>query len=116
MGMATSGAFLVARSELRTRTAPLLEAIALRHQIAVLEHGRTHRPCFLVCFSCSGSQSPKPPCLEYQRKVSRASSVPSFGAPFHRFFVIRDSRLLPAGVNQASEVICSGRGWTIRPR
>jgi len=37
---------LVARSELRTRTALLLEAIALRHQIAVLERSRTRRPCF----------------------------------------------------------------------
>ncbi len=37
MGMATNGSFLVARSELRTRTAPLLESIALRrsHRIAV---------------------------------------------------------------------------------
>ena len=38
MGLPTSGASLVARSELRTRTSSvLLEAIALRHQIAVLE-------------------------------------------------------------------------------
>src|SRR5712692_10307835 len=36
----------VARSEPRTRTALLLEAIALRHQIAVLERSRTRRPCF----------------------------------------------------------------------
>jgi hypothetical protein len=46
MAMATSGAVLVARSEPRTRTALLLEAIALRHQIAVLERRRTRRPCF----------------------------------------------------------------------
>jgi hypothetical protein len=46
MAMATSGAVLVARSEPRTRTALLLEAIALRHQIAVLERSRTRRPCF----------------------------------------------------------------------
>jgi hypothetical protein len=42
--MPIRGAFLVARSELRTRTA--LETIALRHQIAVLERNRTRRPCF----------------------------------------------------------------------
>src|SRR5208337_2358230 len=36
----------VARSEPRTRTALLLESIALRHQIAVLERSRTRRPCF----------------------------------------------------------------------
>jgi hypothetical protein len=47
MGMPTSGAFLVARSgEPRTRTALLLESIALRHQIAVLERNGTRRPCF----------------------------------------------------------------------
>ncbi len=46
MGMPTSGAVPVARSEPRTRTALLLEAIALRHQIAVLERSRTRRPCF----------------------------------------------------------------------
>jgi hypothetical protein len=36
----------VARSEPRTRTALLLEAIALRHQIVVLERSGTRRPCF----------------------------------------------------------------------
>jgi hypothetical protein len=46
MRMPTSGAVPVARSERRTRTALLLEAIALRHQIAVLERSRTRRPCF----------------------------------------------------------------------
>jgi hypothetical protein len=47
MGMPTSESFLVARSgEPRTRTALLLEAIALRHQIAVLERSGTRRPCF----------------------------------------------------------------------
>ena len=47
MGMPTSESFLVARSgEPPTRTPLLLEAIALRHQIAVLERSRTHRPCF----------------------------------------------------------------------
>jgi hypothetical protein len=30
----------------RTRTALLLESIALRHQIAVLERNGTRRPCF----------------------------------------------------------------------
>jgi hypothetical protein len=44
--MPRRGAFVVARSELRTRTALLLELIALRHQIAVLERSRTRRPCF----------------------------------------------------------------------
>jgi hypothetical protein len=37
MAKPTSGAASVARSEPRTRTVLLLEAIALRHQIAVLE-------------------------------------------------------------------------------
>ena len=41
-----SATISVARSELRTRTALWLEAIALRHQIAVLERSRTRRPCF----------------------------------------------------------------------
>jgi hypothetical protein len=38
MAIATSGAVPIGGSELRTRTSLLLEAIALRHQIAVLEH------------------------------------------------------------------------------
>ena len=46
MAMPTSGAVPVARSEPRTRTALVLESIALRHQIAVLERSRTRRPCF----------------------------------------------------------------------
>jgi hypothetical protein len=41
-----SGAMPVVRSEPRTRTVLLLEAIALRHQIAVLERSRTRRPYF----------------------------------------------------------------------
>jgi hypothetical protein len=41
-----SGAMPVARSEPRILTALWLEAIALRHQIAVLERSRTRRPCF----------------------------------------------------------------------
>jgi hypothetical protein len=45
----TSEAFLVVPGgEPRTRTALLLEAIALRHQIAVLERSGTRRPCFLL--------------------------------------------------------------------
>jgi len=46
MATSTSGAVPAAPSELRTRTALVLEAIALRHQIAVLERNRTRRPCF----------------------------------------------------------------------
>jgi hypothetical protein len=46
MAMPTNGTALVARGEPRTRTALLLESIALRHQIAVLERSRTRRPCF----------------------------------------------------------------------
>src|SRR5579864_3924 len=46
MATPTSGAVPVARNEPRTRTALVLEAIALRHQIAVLERSRTRRPCF----------------------------------------------------------------------
>jgi hypothetical protein len=46
MAMPTSGAVPVAGSEPRTRTALLLEGIALRHQIAVLERSGTRRPCF----------------------------------------------------------------------
>jgi hypothetical protein len=45
MAKPTRGAIPVARSgESRTRTALLLEAIALRHQIAVLERSRARRP------------------------------------------------------------------------
>jgi len=46
MAMPISGAVPVARREPRTRTALLLEPIALRHPIAVLERSRTYRPCF----------------------------------------------------------------------
>jgi hypothetical protein len=46
MATSRSGAVPVARSALRTRTALVLESIALRHQIAVLERSRTRRPCF----------------------------------------------------------------------
>src|ERR1700722_20564702 len=46
MATPTSRAGLVARTEPRTSTALLLEAIALRHQIAVLERSRTRRPHF----------------------------------------------------------------------
>jgi hypothetical protein len=42
----TSRAVPVARDEPRTRTALVLEAIALRHQITVLERSGTRRPCF----------------------------------------------------------------------
>ena len=47
MGTATSASFSEAPgSEPRTLAALLLESIALRHQIAVLERSRTRRPCF----------------------------------------------------------------------
>ena len=46
MATPTSAAVPVARSAPRTRTALLLEAIALCHQIAVLERSGTRRPCF----------------------------------------------------------------------
>src|SRR5882757_9226553 len=47
MGTATSTTFSEAPgSEPRTLAALLLESIALRHQIAVLERSRTRRPCF----------------------------------------------------------------------
>ncbi len=46
MAKSPSGALPAARYEPRTRTALLLEVIALRHQIAVLERSRTRRPCF----------------------------------------------------------------------
>jgi hypothetical protein len=46
MATPTRGAVPAARSELRTHTALVLESIALRHQIAVLERSRTRRPCF----------------------------------------------------------------------
>ena len=46
MAKPTSGAVPIARSGPRTRTALLLESIALRHQIAVLERSRTRRSCF----------------------------------------------------------------------
>src|SRR5260370_7733821 len=44
--MLTSGAVSLERTEPRTRTSLLLESIALRHQIAMLERCRTRRPCF----------------------------------------------------------------------
>jgi hypothetical protein len=46
MAMLTSGAISLKRTEHRSRTSLLLESIALRHQIAVLERCRTRRPCF----------------------------------------------------------------------
>src|SRR5713226_6937998 len=46
MATPTSRAVPVARSGPRTRSALVLEAIALRHQIAVLERSVTRRPCF----------------------------------------------------------------------
>jgi len=47
MGTATSASFSEALgSEPRTLATLLLESIALRHQIAVLERSRTRRPCF----------------------------------------------------------------------
>ena len=60
MGTATSASFSkVPGSEPRTLVALLLESIALRHQIAVLERSRTRRPCFRlwdrlfwILFSC----------------------------------------------------------------
>jgi hypothetical protein len=49
MRMPTSEALPVARSsEPRTRIALLLESIALRHQIRVLERSGTRRPCFRI--------------------------------------------------------------------
>ena len=35
-----------ARAEFRARTALIMEVIALRHQVAVLQRNRTRRPCF----------------------------------------------------------------------
>jgi hypothetical protein len=46
MATPTNAALPLARSERRTRTALVLESIALRHQIAVLERSGTRRPCF----------------------------------------------------------------------
>jgi hypothetical protein len=44
MGIPTDAALPLARSEPRTRTALLLESIALRHRIAALERNGTSRP------------------------------------------------------------------------
>jgi hypothetical protein len=44
--MPTTKATAEARNEPRTRTDLVLEAIALRHQIAVLKLSGTRRPCF----------------------------------------------------------------------
>jgi hypothetical protein len=46
MAMPTNAALPPARSEPRTRTALLFEAIALRHQIEMLKRSGTSRPCF----------------------------------------------------------------------
>ena len=48
--MATGESFAGApNGEPRTLIVLLLEAIALRHQIAVLKRSRTRRPCFRLC-------------------------------------------------------------------
>jgi alkanesulfonate monooxygenase SsuD/methylene tetrahydromethanopterin reductase-like flavin-dependent oxidoreductase (luciferase family) len=52
MATPTSGAVPVVRSELRTRTALVLESIALRHQIAVLERGRFANEAFAALIVC----------------------------------------------------------------
>jgi hypothetical protein len=59
MAKPTSGAVPVARNKPRTRTAPAVESIALRHQIAVLNWSGTRRPCsrlidrlFWILLSC----------------------------------------------------------------
>jgi hypothetical protein len=46
MAMPTNAPVPLARSESRSRAALLLESIALRHQIAVLERSGTRRPSF----------------------------------------------------------------------
>jgi hypothetical protein len=46
MATVTSAALSVARREQPSRTSLLLESIALRHQITILERSRTRRPCF----------------------------------------------------------------------
>ena len=46
MTMPTGGAVSVTLGEPRSRTALVLEALALRHQIAVLERSQTRQPCF----------------------------------------------------------------------
>jgi len=46
MTMSTGQAVSVTPGAPRTRTALVLESIALRHQIAVLERSRTRCPCF----------------------------------------------------------------------
>jgi len=55
MATPTSRAVPVARSELRTCTALVLEAIALRHQIAVLERAELSDPASVVSIGCFGS-------------------------------------------------------------
>jgi hypothetical protein len=53
--MPTSEWFLMARSgEPRTRHSLLLESIALRHQIAVVERSRTRRPASAALIACFG--------------------------------------------------------------
>ncbi len=61
MAPPTSGAVPAARSEIRTRTALVLEAIALRHQIAVLERSRTRRPVSSHPGNFCGGQPPNAP-------------------------------------------------------
>jgi hypothetical protein len=46
MSIPTNAGLPPARGEPRTRTALVLESVALRHQIAVLERSGTRRPCF----------------------------------------------------------------------
>jgi hypothetical protein len=48
-------ALLAAGSKPRTRMALVLESIALRHQIAVLQRRRTFRLAFVLLIACFGS-------------------------------------------------------------
>jgi len=55
MAMPTGGAFPVARRELWARTALVLEVIALRHQIAVLELSELVARASVLRIGCFGS-------------------------------------------------------------
>jgi hypothetical protein len=79
MAMPIRGAFLVARSELRPHTALVLETIALRHQIPVLERNRFARAsvlrigCFGSCCRIGGGAGVKVLLITQPETVLRAA-------------------------------------------
>jgi hypothetical protein len=130
MEMPTSAALPLARSgEPRTSTALLLESIALRHQIAVLERSRTCRPCFLASFCPplqfshpsrnsrgafrEANSMPMPMSVSYfNRRAPRLVSSPPRACASDRTFLVRLSYARPA--SNAQDGAFSGERRKIR--